>query len=259
MAKDSFSEKVCVVTGAASGIGRELTLQLARAGARVFAADLNEAALSGLEEAGVETLPVDVRDAEAVGALVAEAVERGGRLDYLFNNAGVAGLGEVKDLPLAEWRRVLDVNLFGVINGVHAAYPVMIRQGGGHIVNMASLSGLFPTPSFIPYSTSKFAVVGLSRALAIEAARYGVRVTAVCPSFIDTAMVRQFEAGPVLGLVPVERAARLILEGVARRRALVIFPRSARVLLFLDRIAPVGRWIGAGLLARYRAEQSRIG
>src|SRR5579872_2255270 len=140
-----FSDKVCVVTGAASGLGRELSVQLARAGARIVAADVNEAGLAETvarsNKAGGEAKAVltDVTHPGAVGALVAGAASEFGRLDYLFNNAGIAIGGEIRDQTLDHWRKVLDVNLLGAIHGIHAAYPVMARQGFGHIVNIASI------------------------------------------------------------------------------------------------------------------------
>src|SRR5207248_6593438 len=111
---------------------------------------------------------------------------RHGRLDLMVNNAGIGIGGETRELLLAHWDRIIDVNLRGVVHGVHAAYPVMIEQGSGHIVNTASLAGLLPSPGATPYAMTKHAVVGLSLSLRGEAAAYGVRVTAVCPGVVET-------------------------------------------------------------------------
>ena len=130
-----FANKVCVVTGAASGLGLEFSKQLAAAGAQVVMADIDEARLRTVEAqiraAGgtVSLRPTDVTQPEAVQALIETAVAEFDRIDYLFNNAGVAGAGEIRDVTLDHWRRTLGVNLFGVIHGVHFALPVMIRQG----------------------------------------------------------------------------------------------------------------------------------
>jgi len=104
----------------------------------------------------------------------------------MVNNAGIGVGGEASELTLAHWERVIDVNLRGVIHGVHAAYPVMIAQRSGHIVNTASLAGLMPSPWLTPYAMTKHAVVGLTLSLRAKAAAHGVRVTAVCPGVVDT-------------------------------------------------------------------------
>jgi NAD(P)-dependent dehydrogenase (short-subunit alcohol dehydrogenase family) len=267
----SFSEKVCVVTGAASGLGRELCVQLARAGAKIVAADINEQrlaeTLAGVKESGGEAKAVltDVTAPDAVGALIGGAASEFGRLDFLFNNAGIAIGGEIRDQTLDHWRKVLDVNLLGAIHGIHHVYPIMARQGFGHIVNIASVAGLVAFPMAAPYSASKFALVGVSRALAMEARAFGVAVTIACPGFIDTPIVaspnvnadRQEVAKMIasrLGLVPVERAARLILAGVARRKRMIVFPGYARLLVLLDHISPaLSDWAMQEFVRGFRA------
>ena len=160
----AFAGKTAFVTGGASGIGRALTVELLAAGARVTIADI-----AGAPEAaralGCQAVALDVTDAEAVTRAVRAFVSAHGRLDYLFNNAGVAVVGETKSMSGADWRRVLDVNVSGVVHGVHAAYPILIQQGSGHIVNTASAAGLLPIPGAVAYATSKHAVVGLSTSL----------------------------------------------------------------------------------------------
>jgi NAD(P)-dependent dehydrogenase (short-subunit alcohol dehydrogenase family) len=212
---------------------------------------------------------VDVRDAGTVQALVDWACETYGRLDLMVNNAGVGVAGDVQELLLAHWDRVIDVNLRGVVHGVHAAYPVMIAQGSGHIVNTASLAGLIPTGGLTPYATTKHAIVGLSLSLRAEAAAYGVRVTAVCPGFVDTPLLdkgnpddlpeteasrhgrdiaRQFQPR----FYTPEAIARDIVRGIDRNTALVIAPASARAAWYLQRYAP---WMLNRQLARTLAWQ----
>jgi NAD(P)-dependent dehydrogenase (short-subunit alcohol dehydrogenase family) len=267
----SFFEKVCVVTGAASGLGRELCAQLARAGARITAADINESGLAetlarlNTEGGEAKAVLADVTDANAVGALVRGAASDFGRLDYLFNNAGIAIGGEIRDQTPDHWRKVLDVNLLGAVHGIQAAYPIMARQGFGHVVNIASVAGLVAFPMAAPYSASKFALVGVSRALAVEARAFGIAVTVACPGFIDTPIVAspninadsQEVAKMIasrLGLVPVERAARLILDGVAKRQRTIVFPFYARVLVLLDRLSPaLSDWAMMEFVRRFRA------
>ena len=249
-----FANQVAIVTGGASGIGRALCEELARRGALAVAADVSadgaSAAAAAIQAAGgrAEAAPLDVRDAAAVQALVERTLRAHGRLDYMFNNAGIGVSGEVRDLTLDHWRTAIDINLMGVVHGVAAAYPVMIRQGAGHIVNIASLAGLIWSPTLAPYATTKSAVVGLSTALRDEAARWGVRVSVVCPGFVATAIFEnaigvKFDKQAVLRrialpLLPAAQAARAILDGVARNRSVIVFPASARWLWRLSRIHP---------------------
>ena len=179
-----------------------------------------------------------MRDAAAVRQWVLAPA----RVDYLFNNAGIAGVGGLTDrYAPSDWETIIDVNLKGIVNGVHAAYSVMLRQGFGHIVNTASLAGLIPFPVALPYSTVKHAVVGLSKSLRIEAATKGVRVSVLCPGVIRTPMLTS-DAWRGYEQVSVERKlkwweqfkpidpepwARETLDRVARNEAVIIVPRTA--------------------------------
>jgi len=183
--------KVVVVTGAASGIGREIALAFARRGARLALSDISEEGLSKVraetEALGsqVYTQVVDVSIAEEVGGFCDNIYAELGRVDVLCNNAGVAVGGDLEDIPLEDWDWIIGVNLWGVIHGCHYFYPRMIAQGGGgHIVNVASAGGLIPLPGSIPYSTTKYGVVGFSETLRAEAAPHGIGVTAMCPGFV---------------------------------------------------------------------------
>ena len=131
---------------------------------------------------------VNVRQAAGVQALVDDTVRQHGRLDYIFNNAGIGVGGEIRDLTVEHWRAAININLLGVIHGVAAAYPIMVRQRAGHIVNIASLAGVITSPGLAPYAMTKGAVVALTRALRAEAAALGVRASVVCPGFVDTAI-----------------------------------------------------------------------
>jgi NAD(P)-dependent dehydrogenase (short-subunit alcohol dehydrogenase family) len=210
----------------------------------------------------VSNVWADVTKPESVQALIDGAVAEFDRIDYLFNNAGIAGAGEIRDLTLDHWRRTLEVNLFGVIHGVHFALPVMIRQGCGHIVNTASAAGLAASPLMAPYAASKFAVVGISEALAAEARDFGVSVTAVCPGFIETPILyqpavnadsRRVMANLSVKFIPVQAAVETILDGVARGKSLVVFPFYIHAVLFLRRFAPFAyRWIGRRTIREFR-------
>jgi NAD(P)-dependent dehydrogenase (short-subunit alcohol dehydrogenase family) len=249
-----FQDAVAVVTGGASGIGKALSEELGRRGARVVVTDLQEegarAVAEGIVKAGgrASGSALDVRDAAAFERLLDDVIAAHGRLVYLFNNAGLAAVGEAQSLPLEHWRRVLDVNLWGVIHGATAAYARMVRQGSGHIVNVASLAGLGGMALGSPYSTSKFGVVGLSLTLRAEGADLGIKVSAVCPAYIKSAIfdnstyVNATREG-MLALIPfkfldVDVAVRKILRGVERNQPIIVFPFYARLLWWLSRLRP---------------------
>lgn len=246
--------KTAIITGGASGIGRALGQRLARLGAFVVLADLNgKMAKEAAREIGrmggqAVGASLDVTNAEAFEALVKKTARDHKRCDYLFNNAGIGLAAEVRDMTLEHWNRMIDVNLRGVIHGVHAAYPVMIEQGSGHIINTASIAGLTPFPLSAAYSATKHAVVGLSIALRAEAADLGVRVSVVCPGFIDTAMrdsiqslkINKEAGGDALPFdyYPVDQCARDILAGVSKNKAIITVTPQADLLWKLFRISP---------------------
>ena len=253
--------KSAIVTGGASGIGLALAGELVDRGLHVVVADIDgDAAAAAAEQLGAPATgaQLDVADAEAVADLVAATHDRHGRLDYLFNNAGIGAAVPVDAVDLAHWRRTIDVNLAGVLHGCHAAYPLMVRQGFGRIVNTASLAGVLGgLGAAVPYATSKHAVVGLSLAWRVAAAPHGVGVHVVCPGGIDTPLLDKVafpglpvpEGAPqsmrslsaemgVKRFYPAQRLARDVLRGVDRNRGLIVAPASARVMWRLFRFAP---------------------
>jgi len=257
-----------IVTGGASGIGRALAEELARTGVYVVLADRQEEpaqqVAAGIRAQGgaVMAAELDVRDADRFRSLVQATIAEVGCLDYLFNNAGIAVAGEMRDYEAADWEDVVDVNLRGVWNGILAAYPAMIEQRSGHIVNTASLSGLIPGILQGSYTATKHAVVGLSRALRIEAARYGVRVSVVCPGAVRTPILRGGRYGRAkpgidleslaarverLGAMEPARLAVRVLRAVGRNRAIIVEPKLARVPWMLDRLSP---WLSEKLWQR---------
>jgi NAD(P)-dependent dehydrogenase (short-subunit alcohol dehydrogenase family) len=171
-----FGGATAIVTGGASGIGRALAEELARRGCEVVLADLQielaEEVVSEIRVSGgkAKAVKIDVVDFPAMEQLVQETVKRTGRLDYIFNNAGIEIGGNVNHYGIEHWNQIVDVNLRGVINGIQASYKIMMAQGFGHIVNTASMAGLMPGPGNVAYTTTKHAVVGLSKSLRAEAA-----------------------------------------------------------------------------------------
>jgi NAD(P)-dependent dehydrogenase (short-subunit alcohol dehydrogenase family) len=261
---DSLAERVAIVTGGGSGIGEAVSLELARRGARVVVADINGDAArrvaAAIAEGGGQATAsgIDVTQEQDVRGLVEETAAAYGRLDYQFNNAGIAIGGDARDLTPDQWRRVLDVDLGGVLHGTLAAYPVMVRQGFGHIVNTSSGAGLVPTALNAPYCTAKYAVVGLSLSLRLEGADLGVKVSVVCPGYVRTPIFDSVVAAGLpreligrppgrIKMMEAADAARVILAGVARNQAVIAFPRYVRfawrtACLFprvLDRAVPV--------------------
>ncbi|GIW40044.1 MAG: 3-oxoacyl-ACP reductase [Candidatus Binatia bacterium] len=190
-----FEGRVAVVTGAASGIGAATAKRFAEEGARLCLADIarekGEALARALERTGAEVLfvPTDVRDREAVESLMQAAVDRFGRLDVVFNNAGIGAYGKTPDLDPELWHEVLAVDLHSVFYGCRAAIPHMRKQGKGSIVNTASISGLFGDYGLCAYNAAKAAVVNYTRTVAIDHARENIRVNCVCPGPIETALL----------------------------------------------------------------------
>src|SRR4051812_25944959 len=261
--------RVAIVTGGGSGIGAAISRALGARGDAVVVADIDGAsAQRTADEVRGTAVKVDVRDGAAVQALVDDTVAAHGRLDLMFNNAGIGVGGDVLELTVAHWDRIIDINLRGVVHGVQAAYPVMARQGFGHIVNTASIAGLLAPAYMAPYVAVKHAVVGLSMSLRGEAKANGLKVTAVCPGWTDTpildstgpddlpkpTMARDGGAREVaekMGkLYSPEALAQDVLEGIAKNKALVVAPAKFRMMWRLSRISPTGFNALFGALAR---------
>lgn len=262
-----FEGKVAVVTGGASGIGRELCVELARRGARVFVADIDregaDRTVSTIADAGgsAEAVIADMRDPDAVEALVERAASSGS-LDYMFNNAGIIMFGEFRDMSPRDWRSFIDSDVMSVVFGTASAYRIMIRQGHGHIVNVSSVFGIFPFALASGYSAVKHAVVGLSLAMRPEARGLGVKVSVACPGSVDTEVRKKYR---VLGgdrdvfnsyllkqLTP-RKTALKILRGVEKNKGLIAFPFYDLIPWWLYRLHPsANNWWQGKLVDLFR-------
>ncbi len=199
-----LENKVAIVTGAASGIGEASARRFAKEGAMVVVADIRHAKAEAVaqairdEQGEAVSVEVDVADAASVEAMVAAAISQYGRLDVLFNNAGTLRPGTAVELSVADWDFVMAVNVRSVFLGAKFAVPHMVSQGGGSIINTASISGLHGDGGAICYAASKAAVINLTRALSTDHGPQGVRVNAICPGTIETPPVKRMMAEPVV-------------------------------------------------------------
>jgi len=255
-----FDGATAIVTGGASGIGQALAEELAKRGCEVVLADL-QIELAGEVVSEISTsggrakaVKIDVTNFSAMEQLVQETVKRTGRLDYIFNNAGIVIGGSVILYGIEDWNQIVDVNLLGVVNGIQAAYKVMMEQGFGHIVNTASMAGLMPGPGNVAYTMTKHAVVGLSKSLRAEAKQMGVRVSVLCPGVVRTPILEGGgKYGKMLVDIPPEQIRRLleklkpmspdlfakkVLNSVAKNKAIIIVPTWWKLFWWINRLSP---------------------
>jgi len=272
-----------VITGAGSGLGRALALELARRQGRVLVTDIAlEGAAATAEEVvrlggEAEVLRVDVGEVADVEAAAAAIESRWGGVDVLINNAGVAAVGRIGEAPLDDWAWVLRVNLWGVVHGCHVFAPRMRAAGAGAILNVASSAGIASLPEMGPYNVSKAAVISLTETLHAELAPLGIPVTALCPTFFPTNLtdtlrspseaLRARASALLHGATSTaEEVARAGLAGLEAGRLIVIPQRDGQLVWRVKRLAPelYQRFAGGGIarrvdswLARTRARRAR--
>jgi NAD(P)-dependent dehydrogenase (short-subunit alcohol dehydrogenase family) len=276
-----------LITGAGSGLGRELALRFARAGSRVAVTDLDLAAaeqtLAAVRQAGGSGFAAlcDVRREDHFADLAQRLAREWDGLDVLVNNAGVATAGTVLDAPLEQWRWVLDINLLGCVRACRALVPLMVAQGRGHVVNIASFAGIANPPALASYNAAKAAVLSLSETLRFELAAQGVAVSVACPSFFKTRLLQtsRGQAPPGVGdaaahmeriverlmeKAPLDAAgvAEAVYQAVRRKRFLVLPHADERKRARLKRWAPelyfrLARKATAKFLQKSASAQSR--
>ena len=232
---DVFKGKIAIVTGGTSGIGFAVSEALLKRGATVYVIgsrqeSVEKSKVSFARYPNARYAVVNVTNAAEVLKMVDNCVAESGRLDYLFNNAGVGATLPFEQVTLEYWKQVVDLNLWGVIYGVHAAFPVMMKQGSGHIINTSSIAGVFPPPYQAVYSATKYAITGMTEALRYEHAYRGIAFSTVCPSNVATPIFAA--AGKVPDdAIAADKAAEIILAGVERKDGLIIFPEAMKKTL----------------------------
>ena len=252
----NWKNSIVIITGGGSGIGRSLAVLLASKGANVLICDVNlENAQQVAQLCGSNSSAhyLDVQDSEMVKAFIMNTFENFGKIDYLFNNAGIAIGGECFEINLESWLRILDINVKGVIHGVSAVYPLMVKQKFGHIINTASLAGLGPAPLLTPYGMTKHAIVGLSTSLRLEAKKYNVKVSVLCPSAIETPLL---DSTADLGDAPwrpnfrrfltalsgppyaVDKLAEDAIKAVEKNQAIIVIPGRAYLAWKIGNLFP---------------------
>lgn len=272
-----YNGAVAIITGGASGIGAALGRELAKRGCEVILADrqidLAEEIAEKIRTAGgkASAEELDVTNFDAVEAMIYKTIKRTGRLDYMFNNAGIGTFGPASAYKIEDWYSVLDVNLRGVIHGIQVSYQIMREQGFGHIVNTASLAGLLASPGSIGYTTTKHAVVGLSKTLRIEAAPLGIRVSVLCPGFIRTPILKGggkygkvlMDISPQqqenmekmiekLRPMPPEFFAIKAVDAISKNKAIIVLPSWWKLFWWLERLFPA--WSLHLAQKRYKAQ-----
>ena len=257
-----------VVTGAASGIGQAIALELAADGVPLILADIDEDGASTTAQrvrargAKATVLRCDVSSADDVAALARRAEVTLPFVDLVCNNAGVLVAGQIRNLELEDYKRVIDVNLWGVIHGIHAFLPSMLARNRGTIINTASLAGTMGLPRMGAYSATKAAVLSLSETLSAELAGTGVAVTALCPSFTATGFVAD-SSGPAaagtlsagrfllekVGATP-RRVARVALAAAEKGELYAVPTMHGRMAWRASRLSPAGLARAMGRLAQ---------
>jgi NAD(P)-dependent dehydrogenase (short-subunit alcohol dehydrogenase family) len=276
----NLRDRTALVTGAGSGIGRASALAFARRGANLALCDLDESGLAETEaearKLGVEVLSrrVDVASAEQMQAFADAVHARVEAVDVLMNNAGVGLGGGLLETSLEDWHWIVDINLFGVVHGIHHFVPAMVRRGrGGHVVNVASMAGYVAGSMLPAYTTTKFAVIGLSESLREELAPHRIGVTAICPGIINTGIVQasrlrgtqateasraEMQRGFARRNYTPERVAENVLRAIQRNRAVAPISPEAWVFYYAKRFAPGAvRWLSAELKRRQLAAATR--
>ncbi|MDP1552915.1 MAG: SDR family oxidoreductase [Methanobacteriaceae archaeon] len=242
---DYYDGKICLVTGANSGIGYAISEELLKRGAIVYMLGRNP---KKVEEAAeqlsvykdkINTIITDVTSQEQVEKAIKDTAKEAGSLDFLFNNAGIGGTLQFETATLEDWKNIFDVNVWSVIYGVNTAVPIMLKQGSGHIINTSSIAGLVPFPFQALYSLTKFGVTGMTECLKYEYADKNLHFSTICPSNIATPIFKKSIDGTVHDQIkipddayPADKAAELILDRVSEHKGIIVVPEDQLIDLW---------------------------
>lgn len=274
----SIHNKIALVTGAASGMGRATAKEMARQGAHLILVDINE---EGLKEVAADIERMENRAhiivanlalKEDIARVAKTALEQEDHIDILYNNAGVALLEEIKDTTTEDWEWLVDINMWAPIRLTQALLPHMIERGTGHIVTTASVAGLMGAPMLGAYSVTKFGMVGYSEALRAEVAQYGISVSAVCPGVVRTKLVetiktpgvkdgmsQQMDRYPSWVGLDEREAGKQIVKGIRKNKGYILIAREAKPLWYLKRISPEATYFVNKLVFKLiRSERDKI-
>ncbi len=271
-----FQGRTAFLTGAASGIGRCLAIELAKAGCHLCLVDVNAHGLKTLaaelapSRVRVWLFPCDLTNRKAVSATVTSALQQAGSIDLLINNAGVAYYGPTDQMTQAQWDWLMTINLLAPIQITHELLPTLLQRPDAHIVNMCSISGLVAGGRFSAYHTSKFGLIGFTESLRAEYGRRGLGVTAICPGPVLTNLYEAAASGRADQKVPSpptwmcatpERVAKITLKAIRKDKRQVLITPTAHALFQLKRFAPwlldvVNRFSRSGRRKRKLAQQA---
>lgn len=274
----SIHNKIALVTGAASGMGRATAMEMARKGAHLILVDINEKGLKEVAasiqrmESRAHIIVANLALKEEIARVAKTALEQEDHIDILYNNAGVALLEEIKDTTTEDWEWLVDINMWAPIRLTQALLPHMIERGTGHIVTTASVAGLMGAPMLGAYSVTKFGMVGYSEALRAEVAQYGISVSAVCPGVVRTNLVETIKTPGVkegmskqmdrypswIGLDEME-AGKQIVKGIRKNKGFILIAREAKPLWLLKRISPEATYFMNRLMFKVlRSERDKM-
>jgi NAD(P)-dependent dehydrogenase (short-subunit alcohol dehydrogenase family) len=255
MKKRDLHDNKAVITGAASGIGRALAIELAKERFDILLADINEEGLRQTLElvkqsgGSGQVFICDVSRLDDVMKMADHCFDTWGKVDILINNAGVAAIGLMGDIPIKDWEWIVSINFWGVVYGCHAFVPRMKKQGGGHIVNVASAAGIISSAEMSPYNATKAANISISETLKSELAPYKIGVTVLCPTFIKTNLMdtlrftedfqRQCSVAGINNTrVTPEKVAGLVIDAVKKNKLYVLPQPAAKISWIFKRISP---------------------
>ena len=274
----SIKNKISLVTGASSGMGKESALEMARKGAHLVLVDINE---QGLQEVAKEIqamgrratcIKANLADKEEIKRVALEALEQENHIDILYNNAGVALVEELKDTTEQDWEWLVDINFWAPIRLTNELLPHMIERRQGHIVTTASVAGLIGASMLGAYSVTKFGMVGYSEALRAEVSQYGIKVSAVCPGVVRTGLVDTIKVPGVkgglghyvdrfFGLVGLnqQEAGKHIVKGIRQNKGYILIAREAKPLWYLKRISPeAAYYVNKAIFKLMRSERDSL-